>query len=43
MKKNATTLKRDMWWRNKKITLICILVGILAIWFITSLACGFGY
>jgi vesicle-associated membrane protein 7 len=43
MKKQATQLRREMWWRNKKMTLILILVGLLAIYIILGLICGFGF
>ncbi|CAK92556.1 unnamed protein product (macronuclear) [Paramecium tetraurelia] len=40
MKENATTLRRQMWWRNKKMTIILVLVGLLAIYIIMVIACG---
>jgi vesicle-associated membrane protein 7 len=29
-----------MWWRNKKMTIILVLVGIFAIYIIMVIACG---
>lgn len=43
MKKQATQLRRDMWWRNKKMTLLLVLVVLLAIYIILGLICGFGF
>eukprot|EP01086_Lenisia_limosa_P000392 TRINITY_DN106_c0_g1_i1.p1 TRINITY_DN106_c0_g1~~TRINITY_DN106_c0_g1_i1.p1 ORF type:complete len:251 (+),score=63.09 TRINITY_DN106_c0_g1_i1:129-881(+) len=39
-KKNSTTLKRAMWWKNMKLTLIIVFIVFFFIYFIISMFCG---
>ncbi|KAM3144942.1 hypothetical protein pb186bvf_002947 [Paramecium bursaria] len=43
MKNNATTLRRQMWWRNKKMGLILCLLITLGVYFLVSFICGFTF
>uniref|UniRef100_H2ZCI1 Vesicle-associated membrane protein 7 n=1 Tax=Ciona savignyi TaxID=51511 RepID=H2ZCI1_CIOSA len=39
-KKQSTSLRRKLWWKNVKITVILAIVGILVLYFLISAGCG---
>jgi vesicle-associated membrane protein 7 len=39
-KKQSTALKRAMWWKNLKLTLVIVFVVLVVIYFIVALICG---
>ena len=40
MKSNATSIKRNMWWKNKRMMVMAIVVFIILIFIILLIACG---
>jgi len=42
-KKGSTQLKRAMWWKNMKITIILILVVLAVVYLAAALACGWRF
>ena len=40
-KKRSTALRRQMWWKNQKLVLMMVCVGILGFYFFISSVCGF--
>jgi len=41
-RRGARTVRRQMWWKNKKVLGISILVGLLLIWMLAAQVCGAG-
>ena len=39
-KKSSTSLKRAMWWKNIKLWIIVIIIGIVLLYFLISIICG---
>lgn len=39
-KKQSTALKRAMWWKNVKLTLVIVFVVLIVVYFIVALICG---
>lgn len=41
LKNSCREIKKEFWWRDKKLTILLILIVLLAIYIIVSLFCGF--
>ncbi|KAF7299163.1 Vesicle-associated membrane protein [Mycena indigotica] len=41
-RRGARTVRRQMWWRNSKITALCFLVGLVFLWILVAQFCGAG-
>lgn len=42
-KKKTGQLKNAMWWKNMRLWVIIIVIGVLAFWFLLSLICNFDF
>ncbi|KAJ7069941.1 VAMP/synaptobrevin-like protein [Mycena amicta] len=41
-RRGARSVRRQMWWRNSKITALCFLVGLVFLWILVAQFCGAG-
>ncbi|PPQ66927.1 hypothetical protein CVT26_010016 [Gymnopilus dilepis] len=41
-RRGARTVRREMWWKNKKILALCVLVGLIFFWLLLAEFCGAG-
>uniref|UniRef100_A0A8H7XXR4 Synaptobrevin homolog YKT6 n=2 Tax=Psilocybe cubensis TaxID=181762 RepID=A0A8H7XXR4_PSICU len=41
-RRGARTVRRQMWWKNKKILALCVLVGLFLFWVLLAQVCGAG-
>jgi len=39
-RRGARTVRRQMWWRDKKMVALCIVVGLLLLWILIAQFCG---
>jgi len=39
-RRGARTVRRQMWWRNKKVVLLCLMFGLLFLWIMLAQVCG---